>query len=100
MRAGHLLKTARSRSGLTQLELGKRAGVTQAAISRIEDEKVSPRFDTLTRLLEACGFSIEIATRLGEGVDRTAIRQLLRLTPAERARLAVEEARNLERIGR
>jgi transcriptional regulator with XRE-family HTH domain len=100
MSAGDLLKTARSRAGLTQLELGKRAGVTQAAISRIEDEEVSPRFDTLERLLDACGFSIEIAPRLGEGIDRTTIRELLRLTPAERARLAVEEARNLERVGR
>jgi len=100
MTAGELVRTARGRAGLTQLELGKRAGVTQAGISRIEDERVSPRFDTLARLLEACGFSIEIAPRLGEGVDRTAIRELLRLTPAERARLAVEEARNLERIGR
>ncbi len=33
--------------------------------------------------------------RPGEGVDRTAIRQMLALTPAERLRLAVEEARNL-----
>lgn len=100
MSAGDLVRTARSRANLTQLELGRRAGVTQAAISRIEDERVSPRFDTLARLLEACGFSVEIAPRLGEGIDRTAIRELLRLTPAERARLAVEEAHNLERIGR
>jgi hypothetical protein len=28
-------------------------------------------------------------------VDRSAIRKLLKLSPAERARLAVEEARNL-----
>jgi transcriptional regulator with XRE-family HTH domain len=100
MDEANLLRQARRRAGLTQLELGKRAGVTQASISRIEDSRVRPRFDTLDRLLEACGFSIELAPRLGVGVDRTAIRELLRLTPAERARLAVEEARNLERIGR
>ena len=99
MEAGSLLREARRRAGLTQLELGRRAGVTQASISRIEDSRVRPRFDTLDRLLEACGFTIELAPRLGEGVDRTAIRDLLRLTPAERARLAVEEARNLDRIG-
>ena len=99
MEAGNLLRQARRRAGLTQLELGKRAGVTQASISRIEDSRVRPRFDTLDRLLEACGFSIELAPRLGEGVDRTAIRELLALTPAERARVAVEEARNLEWIG-
>ncbi|HEV7764648.1 MAG TPA: hypothetical protein VGQ76_06580 [Thermoanaerobaculia bacterium] len=32
------------------------------------------------------------------GVDRTLIRQRLALTPAERARLAVESARNVVRI--
>ncbi|MCA1581631.1 MAG: helix-turn-helix domain-containing protein, partial [Acidobacteria bacterium] len=80
--------------------LSSRAGVTQASISRIEDGKTSPRLDTLDRLLEACGFTLELAPRLGQGVDRTAIRELLRLSPAERARIAVEEARNLERIGR
>lgn len=100
MKAATLLRQARRRAGLTQLELGKRAGVTQASISRIEESRVRPRFDTLDRLLEACGFSLELAPRLGVGVDRTAIRELLRLTPAERARLAVEEARNLGRIGR
>ncbi|MDQ6893310.1 MAG: helix-turn-helix domain-containing protein [Acidobacteriota bacterium] len=100
MEAADLLRQARRRAALTQLELGKRAGVTQASISRIEDSRTRPRFDTLDRLLEACGFSLELSPRLGEGVDRTAIRALLGLTPAERARLAVEEARNLERIGR
>jgi hypothetical protein len=32
------------------------------------------------------------------GVDRTLIRQRLALTPAERARLSVESARNVARI--
>ena len=33
---------------------------------------------------------------VGATIDRSAIRELLKLTPAERARLAVAEARNLE----
>lgn len=32
----------------------------------------------------------------GKGVDRTLIRQRLALTPAQRVRLAVTEARNLQ----
>ncbi len=95
-----LLRHARRVAGLSQQTLSKRAGVTQASISRIEDGKASPRLDTFERLLEACGFTLELAPRLGQGVDRTAMRDLLRLSPAERARLAVEEARNLEGIGR
>lgn len=98
MSAAALLRHAREVSNLSQRTLSDRAAVTQASISRIEDGKTSPRFDTLERLLEACGFSLELVAKSGQGVDRTAIRELLRLSPAERARLAVEEARNLERI--
>lgn len=98
MAASELLSYARKKAGLTQTQLGKRAGVTQAAISRIEDAKVSPRVDTLERLVEACGFELELVPRAGTGVDRTPIRQLLRLTPAERAQIAVAEARNLDML--
>lgn len=98
MSAASLLRHARQIASLSQSSLAQRAGVTQASISRIEDGKTVPRVDTLDRLLEACGFTLELAPRLGKGVDRTAIRDLLALSPAERARLAVEEARNLERI--
>jgi transcriptional regulator with XRE-family HTH domain len=98
MSAASLLRYARRKANLSQRELGSRAGVTQATISRIEDEKISPRFDTLERLLNVCGFQLQAAPRRGESVDRSAIRQLLRTTPAERARLAVVEARNMERL--
>ena len=54
--------------------------------------------DTLDRLLAGCGQELELRRRLGIGLDRTAIRELLDLTPAERARLAAEEGRNLERV--
>jgi hypothetical protein len=37
----------------------------------------------------------QIEQKPGTGVDRTLIRSLLALTPAERARIAVESARNL-----
>jgi hypothetical protein len=34
----------------------------------------------------------------GTGVDRTLIRQMLALTPAERARTIVESARNVAKV--
>jgi len=34
------------------------------------------------------------------GIDRTPIRALLRLTPAQRIRVATREGRNLERLER
>ncbi|MGH9390373.1 MAG: helix-turn-helix domain-containing protein [Vicinamibacteria bacterium] len=100
MNAATLLRYARAKAGLSQRELGRRAGVTQTSISRIEEGKTSPRFDTLERLLSTCGFEVEPVPRPGVGVDRSAVRELLRLTPAQRARIAVEEARNLEKVPR
>ncbi len=78
---------------MSQRELATAAGVPQATVGRIEAEIVSPRADTLARLLDATGHALFVDRRLGEGVDRSLIRDRLRLTPTERIRLAVEEAR-------
>jgi len=98
MRSPGLLRYARLSAGLSQRDLARRSGVPQPAIARIESGKTAPRADTLERLLEACGARLELGPPAGRGIDRTAIRRLLALTPAQRARLAVREARNLERI--
>ncbi len=98
MSAASILRHARRKANLSQRELGRRAGTTQTTISRIEKGLISPRFDTLERLLDSCGFQLQAIPRRGEGIDRGAIRELLRATPAERARLAVEEAHNLEKL--
>ena len=98
MDAAALLRYARDKARLSQRELGRRAGISQTTISLIEDSRTSPRFETLDRLLDACGFELEIVPRAGVGIDRTRMRELLRLPPAERARIAIDEARNLEKI--
>lgn len=82
---------ARLGAGLSQRELARRSSVPQAAISRIEHGLVSPRVETLDRLLRACGKDVRLIERPGRDVDRTLILERLRLTPAERARLAVRE---------
>jgi len=93
-----LLRYARLKAGLSQRGLGRRAGVSQTTISLIEDEKTSPRSETLERLLATCGFELDLVPLAGVGIDRSAMRELLRLPPHERARIAIEEARNLEKI--
>jgi len=55
---------------------------------------VVPRVDTLDRLLRACGKDLELVERAGKGLDRTLIRERLKLSRAERARLAVREWEN------
>lgn len=96
--AGHALLQARRRAGFTQRELAVLSGVSQPAVARIERGREVPRVDTLDRLLRACGDAVEAVPLAGAGVDRTVIRQLLRLTPAERAAAAVHDAAALARI--
>jgi len=89
--AGELIRRARTLARLSQRGLAARAGVPQPAVSRIERGHVSPKLDTVDRLLRACGVALELVPRPGRDVDRTLIVERLRLTSAERARLIVRE---------
>jgi len=87
--AGRMLRVARSRAKLTQRELAAKSGVPQETIARIERGHVDPRLGTLDRLLEGCGYGLEVEPRLGIGVDRTQIRALLEMSPSERLERAL-----------
>ena len=95
MSARRLLRYARRAAGLSQRELARRSGIAQPAISRIESGRAVPRVDSLGRLLEACGLRLDIRPLGGEGIDRSAIRELVALTPAERLQLATVEGRRI-----
>ena len=90
-----MLRSARRRAGLSQRALARAAAVPQPVIARLESGASVPRVDTFDRLIAACGLDAELAPRLGEGVDRSVIRELLDLSPGQRLRRAVVEARNL-----
>lgn len=92
---GRMVRYARRRAGLTQRELSALAGIPQETIARIEAGRVDPRVGTLDRLLEACEMGLEVMPRLGIGIDRTQIRQLLDLTPTQRLELAIDDDRTL-----
>jgi predicted transcriptional regulator len=83
---------------MSQRALATAARVPQATIGRIEAGTVAPRVDTLTALLAAAGADLEVVPRIGEGVDRSLIRDRLKMSPAQRIRLAVEEGRRMPRI--
>jgi uncharacterized protein len=85
------LRDARKGMRLSQRALARLAGVPQPTVARIESGAVVPRMDTLDRLLRACGKDLELVERAGTGLDRTLIRERLRLSTAQRARLAVRE---------
>ncbi|MGH7519840.1 MAG: helix-turn-helix domain-containing protein [Gemmatimonadales bacterium] len=56
--AASLLRQARTRAGLSQRALAKRAGSAQSAIARIERGQTSPTWDTLERLLKAANYDV------------------------------------------
>jgi predicted transcriptional regulator len=98
MEAGRSLRQARRRAGLSQRALAARTGVAQPTIARIERGKDDPRLGTIERLLHACGETIEVVPQAGLGVDRTEIRELLRLSPRQRLAGLAEEAPMLDQL--
>lgn len=51
---------AREKKGLTQRDLARLSGVRQPAIARLESMKVTPQIDTLFKLLNPLGYTIQI----------------------------------------
>jgi transcriptional regulator with XRE-family HTH domain len=95
VKASRALKYARSRAGLSQRQLAEKAGIPQSTVGRIESGAVDPRFETLMTLLRTCGFDLEVEPRLGVGVDRSQLRELLKMTPEQRIRNAATAARGI-----
>jgi transcriptional regulator with XRE-family HTH domain len=99
MTPGRLLREARRRHGVTQEQLAARAGTSQAAISRIERDVVSPSVSTLASLLDLLGEELELsATPIDYGHDRTLIEANLRFTPEDRIRRQAEWSRGMREL--
>lgn len=86
--AASLLREARTRAGLAQAELGRRANVTQSVISAYESGRREPSLPVLLRLVSAAGFvldadlrpaPVEMAGPIGQKVSRSRddLRRLL-----------------------
>src|SRR5205807_10266300 len=59
--AGALLRQARKRAGLSQMELAARAGITQSVISAYESGHRQPAIPTLMTLIEATGHELVLS---------------------------------------
>jgi hypothetical protein len=59
--AGALLGRVRREAGLTQTELARRAGTSQAMVARYETGAASPTVRTLARLMHAAGHSLVLS---------------------------------------
>jgi len=95
--AATLLRQARSRAGLSQRALARRAGTAQSVIARIEGGQTSPTWETLERLLAAADVDINaqleprvvVGSHMLEDVPR-----ILEMTPEQR----LDEVRNVSRF--
>jgi transcriptional regulator with XRE-family HTH domain len=93
--SGTLIREARLRAGLSQVELAQRSGKDRAQLARWERDVVQPSFETLRELMRACGFDLE--TKLVPYEPDTAqdaqLQKTLRRSPQERLQ-AMLKARN------
>jgi len=84
-----LLRHARTRAALTQRRLAELSGTAQSVVARIESGAVSPGVQTLTDLLAAAGFELEMTARPAVAQDTHMlddVQRILALSPANRLR--------------
>lgn len=90
-----LIRDARQAAGITQQELAGRAGTAQPAVAAYESGARAPSLATLERLLDACGYDVEVlasprvrrgaaslaelAETIGEDLEQGHEREALRL---------------------
>ncbi len=86
MTSGTLIREARLRAGLSQVELSERSGKDRAQIARWERDVVQPSFETLRELVRACGFDLETSLVPYEADSRhdARLHKALQRTPQER----------------
>jgi len=88
------LRQARALAGLSQRALAARAGTSQPAIARYERGAATPSWETLERLIEACGRSLELRAEVApDPHDVELAARMLELTPLERLRTLPRYAR-------
>ena len=85
MRGADLIREARLRAGLTQAELSARTGTQRSVIARWEQGAVSPSFDNMLEVIEACGFELPLTlvphdASLNQRLDKNRL-----LSPERRA---------------
>src|SRR5438105_9220818 len=84
---GTLIRQARMRAGLSQVELSERSGKDRAQIARWERDVVQPSLETLRELLQACGFDLDLALVPYQPPDarhEARIKKALERTPQQR----------------
>jgi transcriptional regulator with XRE-family HTH domain len=96
MTSGTLIREARLRAGLSQVELSQRSGKDRAQIARWERDVVQPSYETLRDLVRACGYDLEaslVPYQLDAGQD-ARLREALLQSPQERLEAMLKARRH------
>lgn len=84
MSGGDLIREARLRVRLTQVELAARAGTAQSGVARWESGRTAPSLDDVRRLVRLCGLDLEVAIVPYDASDLIQAARLRDLTPQQR----------------
>ena len=99
--AADLVRTTRLQAGITQAELGRRLGMSQAAVARMERPGANPTVATLERMMHATGHRLELAASdNGSSADETLVAANLKLSPAERLKRFSDWHRRIGELAR
>lgn len=98
MTGGDLVREARKRAGLTQRDLARTLGTTQAVIARWETERQSPSFERVVAAIRACGFDLGVRIVAPDDQHALLIEDALRLTPRQRLDRAARRNAGLRRL--
>jgi transcriptional regulator with XRE-family HTH domain len=94
-----LIRDRRLHARLSQRALARRAGTTQAAISRIERGLTAPTWETVRAILLAMGYEPDLtARRLIGRWDPVHLAASRERSPAERLELAIAANRLVSRL--
>lgn len=101
MQLGETIRERRQGLGLSQLSLARRAGTTQAAVSRIERGLTAPTWETVRALLLAMGYEPKLdLRRLSGRWERAHLDAMRARAPSERLQLAISANRLAGRLRR
>ena len=91
MRGGELIREARTRAGLSQMELSRLTRRERSVLARWEQGVISPPVESLLACVHACGFDLPLVlVPLDESQDVELGGSLL-LPPNERVRQLLRE---------
>jgi transcriptional regulator with XRE-family HTH domain len=98
MTSATIIRNARRRAGLTQVQLAGRMGKSQPEIGRWERGEVQPSFETLQRIVAACGLELVAQTYNADDSYDAHISDMLRLSPRERVEESARQAEAFRRL--